>query len=120
MNLSIFVQQDSRYDKKASLIHVSDGPRSEHLKAIFDRVCNLVAFYQLAININDTDDGRDFYPLLAEVITDACTWVSIFLYFIQPPSEPAQNKFISLPLCSYQWTHLNKGCFQCLQGIIMS
>jgi hypothetical protein len=65
----------NRYDENERPVLLHINSESLLLKNILRRVCNLVAFDQLAININDTTDSRDFYPLLSEIITDACEWL---------------------------------------------
>jgi hypothetical protein len=70
----------NRYDENERPVLLHINSESLLLKNILRRVCNLVAFDQLAININDTTDSRDFYPLLSEIITDACEWVSSIIF----------------------------------------
>lgn len=63
------------------ILSVKEGARGENqLKEIMGKVCDLVAFYELAIRVNESSDVGDFYPLLTEVISDACNWVSLNNY----------------------------------------
>ena len=60
------------------MIHVNED-HSDHvmLNKILTRLCNVVAFYELATKVNDTVDSADFYILLSEIILDGCKWVRL-------------------------------------------
>ena len=54
-----------------------DFPNHDTLNNILDRVCNVMAFYELAIKVNDTVDSTDFYIILDEILLDTCKWVRL-------------------------------------------
>lgn len=73
------VIQENHYRERPALISInSDSPNHTLLADILDSMCNLLAFYELAIKVNDTE-SEEFYLLTGEIMEDSCNWVSIIM-----------------------------------------
>lgn len=71
--------QERYYEDQPAPIHINIDDGNHTLKGILSRVCNLVAFYELATKVDPTTNSTNLYPLLSEVIRTSCNWVSVIL-----------------------------------------
>ena len=73
--LVIFTLQKSYYEQ-SDLITLNTGhPKYEVLRNVLERVCDLVAFYELVAKVDSTTASTYLYPLLTATTNETCNWV---------------------------------------------